>query len=165
MIVGKAQGGGGAWMRAYMPYVIFTRSRGHQVCHLVQGAWRPRRWEAGLKRMTLIDIPRWTRGAWFVSQKPRASKYCTWPSCPSFKRAFSAPVLQVALGTRRTAQGRRRKSADSLYFTILSRSPSSLNPRLRACSTQRVSWLARHSIWPAGETHFLSVLCAPLFVY
>ena len=96
----------------------------------------------------------------------RSRAHCTRPPCSSFKRAFSAPVPQVALGFegRRTALCRRQEPADSCFFIIF-RSPSSLASRLRARSTQRrAPWLARHSIWPAGVTQFLSVLCVRLYL-
>ena len=103
------------------------------------------------------------------SQSPSHLSYVTCRSSWSFKRAFSAPVPQVAFGTRRTALRRRREPADSFYFTI-SRSFSSLAPRLRAHSTHHAPWPACHSIWPVGVTHFfvvrgfpLSSVCPPQF--
>ena len=50
-------------------------------------------------------------------------------------KSFSAPVSQVALGTRRTALGRRRERADSFYFAI-SRPPY-LRPRPACARTAR----------------------------
>ena len=81
--------------------------------------------------------------------------------------AYRHPALGargvVAFVTRRTALRRRREPAGSFCSTI-PRSPSSLASRLRAHSTQRAPWPARHSIWPAGVVCALCAsVCPPQF--
>ena len=86
----------------------------------------------------------------------RSRAHYTRPPCPSFKRAFSAPVPQVAFVTRRTTLRRRREPACSFYFTI-SRSPSSLASCLRTRAQHAAHALTRASL-------NLACGCHPIFV-
>ena len=95
----------------------------------------------------------------------RSRAHYTRPPCPSFKRAFSAPVPQVAFGTRRTAL-HDGTGNPLIYFTSLCP-----NPLLRshpACARTARSARPDPRVTQFGlrvsPIFFLSVLCAPLFV-
>ena len=119
----------------------------------------------GAYRHPALPAPLDARGMVCIADRSRT--YYTRPPCPSFKRAFSAPVSQVAFGNWKTALRRRREPADSFYFTI-SRSSSSLASRLRAQSTQHaarfLTRVTRFGLRVSPTFLLLSVLCAPLFV-
>ena len=94
----------------------------------------------------------------------RSRAHYTRPPCLSFKRAFSAPVPQVAFVTRRTALRRRREPAflsTSLYPDPLLRSrPACARTARSARPDPRVTQFDLR----VPPNFLLSVLCAPLFV-
>ena len=95
----------------------------------------------------------------------RSRAHYTRPPCPSFKRAFSAPVPQVAFVTRRTALRRRREPACSFTTSL---HPDPLLRSRPACARTARSARPDPRVTQFGlrvsPIFLLSVLCAPLFV-
>ena len=100
----------------------------------------------------------------------RSRAHYTRPPCPSFKRAFSAPVPQVAFVTRRTALRRTTTAPGTRLFIPLHYTPIPLFVRVLLARAQHAARaLTRASLKFGLRVSpnfccFVAVLCAPLFV-